>query len=383
MKKKFDQIESNTQLQAKQDGAVNFSKTAFKTLLLSATMCMTSVAIASPVNVNSTAPDVYVVQKGDTLWNIAGLFLKKPWLWPQIWVKNSQIKNPNLIYPNDRILVCKNNQSTFIGKDEGDGCNGVVSRANENLKSVELLPRVRVQSLQEAIPIIPLKNIQVWLNRSLILPSTSLKNTPVVIGADNARLLSGAGQKVYISGNNLTIGMRYGVYKQMQPYLLTNQNGNTYNAGTELLQVASGIVTHIQNDGVATLELIKNYNEEVRKNDFVLPEQSSDLPDTFTPTPATLDSAKIIRVANSISSAAKHNIVTIDKGSNQGVDVGQVFDIKQTSLTKRDLPENIKHLPYEKVGQLMVFKTFSQLSYAYILESSVPIQLNSMVHAPE
>ncbi|MFM7785035.1 MAG: LysM peptidoglycan-binding domain-containing protein, partial [Gammaproteobacteria bacterium] len=62
-------------------------------------------AFATDVSLRSDHPTEYVVQRGDTLWDIAGRFLEKPWQWPQIWQANPQIANPDLIYPGDLITL--------------------------------------------------------------------------------------------------------------------------------------------------------------------------------------------------------------------------------------------------------------------------------------
>lgn len=82
----------------------------------------------SPPSVKAGAPHVYVVKKGDTLWDISGKFLSKPWRWPEIWASNKHVKNPHWIYPGDRLLLCSLNGKPLIGKDEGDGCDGIIRR---------------------------------------------------------------------------------------------------------------------------------------------------------------------------------------------------------------------------------------------------------------
>ena len=70
-----------------------------------AAIMLTGVALAQDVSVRSDHPDEYVVVKGDTLWDISGRFLDKPWQWPAIWHANPQIENPHLIYPGDVVSL--------------------------------------------------------------------------------------------------------------------------------------------------------------------------------------------------------------------------------------------------------------------------------------
>src|SRR4030067_2127685 len=52
-----------------------------------------------------TSPEDYLIEKGDTLWDISDSKLQDPFLWPRLWKGNPQIKNPDLIYPGDKLKI--------------------------------------------------------------------------------------------------------------------------------------------------------------------------------------------------------------------------------------------------------------------------------------
>ena len=63
--------------------------------------CLTTSVSADILAIKPDAPKSYTVKQGDTLWDISGLYLQQPWLWPQLWKLNPQVENPHLIYPGD------------------------------------------------------------------------------------------------------------------------------------------------------------------------------------------------------------------------------------------------------------------------------------------
>ncbi|MPW44287.1 LysM peptidoglycan-binding domain-containing protein [Acinetobacter guerrae] len=373
-------------------GIRSFNALGFKKQCIAVAICaglgMTglSATYAASPNVNppalrASAPHVYVVKKGDTLWDISGKFLDKPWRWPEIWASNKHVKNPHWIYPGDRLLLCTLDGRPFVGRDEGDGCEGIIRRYSGR---TTLQPQVRIEQLSNSIPVIPLDNIKQWLDRTAIVASDSIENTPYILGTADQRVLAGKGQSVYVRGQGLTSGQRYAVYRKGEPYVLTDAKGKKHTVGLELLQVASGIVTQTDHD-IATMELTDSYNAEVRRGDLVMFEQEAMLPTLFYPTEANqvTQGGQIIRVMGSIGSAAKNSVVTIDRGRLDGVQSGHIFAIYQQGETVQDpkTKEKIK-LPNQKVGTLMVFRTFDQLSYAYVLESSLPIKVGAEILPP-
>ena len=372
-------------------GISNFHAKGFKKQLLAVALCLSAgiayidVAQASP-NTNppamkASAPHVYVVKRGDTLWDISGKFLSKPWRWPEIWASNKHVKNPHWIYPGDRLLLCTLDGRPLIGKDEGDGCEGIIRR---HQGGASLKPQIRVESIGNAISVIPLSDIQQWLEHSIVISPESLQNIPYTLGAADGRVVTGAGQTVYARGNGLVVGQRYGVYREGKPYIFTNAEGKKVNAGIELTEVASALAVAGEND-VTTLELKESFDAEVRRGDYVLPRYDAELPSLFYPITNNEVSTggKVVRVQGSIGTAAQHGVVTIDRGSLQGARSGQILSVYQAGEVVRDpkTKESIK-LPSQLVGTVMIFKSFDNLSYAYVLESSLPIKIGSEIQPP-
>lgn len=331
-----------------------------------------------PPSIKANAPHVYVVKKGDTLWEISDKFLDKPWRWREIWASNRHIKNPHWIYPNDRLLLCTLNGRPLVGRDEGDGCTGIVRRYSGQMT---LQPQVRIEQFEQSIPVIPLNQIQPWLDRSTIIASENIKNLPYIIGASDNRVIAGAGQKVFARGQGLISGQRYAVYHVGEPYFETDTKGKKHVIGIELRQVASGIATQTEND-MTTLELIQSYGSEVSQSDLVMPEQDAMLPTLFYPTENSEIKAggQIVRILGSIGSATKNSSVTINRGRLDGANSGDILETYQQGEWIQDPKTNKQvKLPNQKIGTVMIFKTFDHLSYAYVLDSSLPIHVGAAV----
>ncbi len=132
-------------------------KMIFAVLALSAASVF-SWADSSPIK--SGSPDEYVVEKGDTLWDISGMFLDAPWQWPEIWHANPDIENPHLIFPGDVVRL------VYIDGEPRLTVDRTVKMAPGDAK---LEPQVRVLSAEDAIPAVSLDKIASYLSRSRIV----------------------------------------------------------------------------------------------------------------------------------------------------------------------------------------------------------------------
>src|SRR5205807_871960 len=114
------------------------------------------------------APMHYTVKRGDTLWGIATMYLKDPWLWPEVWIINPQIPNPHLIYPGDTLALAF-------------GADGRPQIRVEQAGAARLEPRLRSTALDNAIPTIPYSAIAAFLSRPTVMSSEQISHAPYVL----------------------------------------------------------------------------------------------------------------------------------------------------------------------------------------------------------
>jgi len=316
-------------------------------------------------------PDRYVVKKGDTLWDISETFLKSPWLWPEIWHVNPQIQNPHLIYPGDVISLVYIDGEPRLILERGDG-----------ERTVKLSPTKRVEPLDTVIPAIPLEAIDAFLTRSRVVDSATLNNASYVISGHEGRILSGAEDKLYARDhldNGLTLYSTYGVYRPGDAYIDPDTNEIL---GVEALEVGQGKVIQ-KDDDISTLRM-NTTTEEVRLQDRLLPTEESKLIPTFFPSAAKLaQPAKIISVLGGVTQVGQYDVVAVNRGERENIEVGNVMAVYHKSGTVKDRMKNdIVELPPERAGILMVFKVFDKMSYGLILEAQRPLSLYDELRNP-
>ena len=320
-------------------------------------------------------PDVYTVVKGDTLWDISGTFLSKPWLWPEIWQINPQIENPHLIYPGDEIALVYVDGQPRLQLRRGDA--GRTTRLTPS-DTVSLHPEIRSTPLESAIPSISLDAIQGFLVQNRVIEPAVLDAAPYVVQGESERLVLGAGDRVYVRGV-LTDSESFNIVRKGPLYVDPDSQEIL---GREATYIGLGQAV-AQSDDVATLA-VSSTREEIQIADRVLPTEERRVDSTFHPSaPDDQVNGQIISVFSGVTQVGQYDVVVLNRGEREGLAVGNVMAIYKRGALARDRVANETiRLPSERAGLLMVFRTFEKLSYGLVLATERPLAVYDEVRNP-
>jgi hypothetical protein len=315
----------------------------------------------------------YTVKRGDTLWDIAAVFLKDPWFWPEIWQINPQVENPHLIYPGDVLSLAY-------------GADGDARVMISQYSGARLQPRLRSEALDGPIDTIPFAAIAAFLSKPSVLTKEQALQAPHIIAFRDQHMIGGTGHEVYVRNLNAGLNQRFVVMNIGDPI---RDIGSREIIGYQAAYVATAVVNA---PGEVSKAVLTEGAREALEGDRLI-EQESDTPLTFTPhAPTSQIDGQIIAVAEEATQIGQYQVVVLNRGASHGLAAGAVLAIDQLGAVvvdrygkapwkKAAFADKVR-LPSERAGTLIVFKVFDRISYALVIGARGPMQVADRVYNP-
>ena len=341
------------------------------------------------------APDIYVVKRGDTLWDISRMYLKSPWRWPELWGMNLKaLPNPHLIFPGQTLSL-----------DKSDGYARLRTQPTGGSDTVRLSPRTRTDSLASlALPTLKTHLIAPFLVEPLVADAATIEQAPRLVATTDQRVLMAAGDRVYARGNpDAPLSTKPGqprsfrVFREAIPLKdpVTGEVlgyearylGNAELARSETTEEISDGKGNLKQEPVPATVDITSTKEEIRAGDRMLPEPPRTFKNYIPHEPQTSVNARVVSIYGStpVAVAGQNQVIAINMGTAQGMEPGHVLTLLTQGDRVRDTTAEGKptiKLPSEHNGLAMVFLTFERVSYALLLDVRTGVRVGDRLVNP-
>jgi len=362
----------------------NFSTIAARFAAAVLVTCVVAGPVQAAANCafKPNAPDQHLVVKGDTLWDISGKFLEHAWCWPQVWgINKDQIKNPHWIYPGQIVYFDRKNGRLSLNKPgAGNGGSGIT----------RLSPQIRTEATgRDAIQSIPAGAIEPFLSQPLIVEADELASAPrIAASQEEGRVYLAQGDRAYVRGD-LKGGKDFHVFRPGAPLKdpVTNKVV-AYEAvylGTVALNRPAG-----PGVDVSTFTITKTV-QEMGVGDLLVAAAPSGILNYVPHSPDHTVEARVMSIYSGVSYAGQSQIVSVNKGTLDGLDIGSVLQLYHFGKTIEDPGSKgnflgrkaTMRLPDEQYGDLFIFRTFKNVSYGLIMQVTVPVEVGDVAKSPE
>jgi len=326
------------------------------------------------------APDKHVVVKGDTLWDISGRFLQNPWCWPEVWGMNrEEIRNPHWIYPGQIVYFDRINGRLRLGNALGAGAG-----ANNGAPGQQRLqPQIRTEGLgSNAIPAIPSNLIEPFLSQPLIVDEDELQTAPRIVAVQEGRVYLGKGDKAYVRGD-LRGGTSFQVFRPSTP--LKDPDTKKVIAYEAVYLGTIKLERTAKTSDSADTFVVVNSKEEMTEGDRLKPIPPNPIINYVPHIPEIPVNGRVMSIYGGVTSAGQNQIVSVNRGSDAGLDVGSVLELGRHGQLIKDKTDGKKlvRLPDETYGQLFIFRTFKNVAYGLIMQVTDTVTVGDVANSPE
>ncbi len=335
-------------------------------------------------------PENYVIQRGDTLWDLSAKFLESPWYWPKLWSYNPQIENPHWIYPGNPLYLAPAGAqaparvatAAAAPSDELVAPKELDDLTRGNLDRAQQLDEADVVTVGGLYKIGGARAKGPAVLRNSFVTQEQLDASGTVVAAFEEKMILTTGDRIYAKFKDpaaVKVGDKFSIYRTegRLEHPVTNRS-----VGWKTVILASARVTAVEPGKAASL-VITYVNDGVERGDLVAPGTEQVRRPLFTrPNRSSLDGYVIGVQPSIVTGAAEFNVVYLDKGKADGVDVGNTFEVVRSGdpyLEPIDRPLNNPSLPREVVGHLVVFDAQDRASSAYVRRSITEVLVGDHV----
>lgn len=325
----------------------------------------------------------YIVQPGDTLWDICEKILGSPWYWQKIWAMNPQIANPHWIEPGNVIYF---QQAGAIGsmvtmEMEGEAVSekqlGVIPEVldpsawgNVSEGGKYRLDQYLTKVSSSAFNFYNFRR-DGFIAKSELAHSGEIANSPEEM--ENLSKFD----MVYIKANEdhrFSIGQSYQIFRNLGE---VEHPATGKDIGYKVRILGKCLVKRIQKD-VITAQITDSY-DAIFRGDLIRPWKNP-VKDLRPKRNKTTVQGYVVDSLNGDMLLAESQVIFLDRGISQGVEEGnRLFVVRQLEPLGYDDGFDFEDLPYEKIGEVIVLSAGSNTSVGMITQSLMNVEVGDKV----
>jgi hypothetical protein len=252
--------------------------------------------------------------------------------------------------------------------------------------SVKLGPRVRAEALdKQVIPSIPPSAIEPFLSRPLVIEPDGLDNAPTIVATEKDRVILAAGNTAYVRGISDAKEETWYVYRRGDALIDPDTNRTI---AYEAIYLGTAQLTR---PGDPATVVLTSAVQEVNAGDKLVAAGPA-RPPTYAPhAPESELRGRVMKIYGSVGrvgEAGPLQIISINRGRADGIEVGHVLALYSLGGTVRDTTRRrsaadaMIKLPDERAGLSFVFRVFDRVSYALVMHATRPISPLDVVRTP-
>lgn len=304
----------------------------------------------------------HTVERGDTLWDLSQKFLGSPWYWPKVWSYNPEIANPHWIYPGNAVRFYAGGEEVPTEVEAGEQSS--VDEGSMVDDGVTVYGKIGIQG-----------KVGVNVATPGFVTNREVEESGKIFGsfAESIELSNADHIYVHFEKKAPRLGDVYLVYRAAGEILHPTTQAPL---GTLTILLAEVKVTRIEKDNrTATVQIWKQY-DEVLRGDLVGPMGDPIIRQVVgKPSDRDVKDATVVAdVRKYPAQIGEHQLVIMDKGSDDGVKSGSVFSIyrqhdpfpQESLLSPSVLEEGV---PREDIGQCIAFEVKSKVSICLMSRS--------------